>query len=85
MGVKMSVLTLGTGRSNTPGKSIKDIFAEVFCDNEHPELNIPGISSLPKDRRNKVVMVRRQLAHGTYNIDERLDNVIDQVFIDLTP
>jgi hypothetical protein len=81
----MSFLTLCTDRPNRPGKSIKDIFDEVFGDNQRPETTIPGIASLPKERRNKVVMLRNQLAHGTYDIDERLDAVLDLILMDITP
>jgi hypothetical protein len=80
----MSVLTLNNN-SITPCKAIKDIFDEVFGDTQRPENAIPGISSLPKERRNKVIMLRRQLAHGTYNIDERLDAALDRILSDITP
>jgi len=80
----MSVLTLGTHKPAAAHKSIKDIFAEVFGDSSDPELNIPGISSLPKQRRNKVIMLRRQLAHGTYNVEERIDTTIERIFTDIS-
>jgi hypothetical protein len=79
----MSVLTLGKDNPNITAKTIKDIFDEVFGSNQRPEQSIPGIASLPKDRRNKVVMLRRQLAHGTYDVDERMDSVIERIFIDI--
>jgi hypothetical protein len=79
----MSVLSLGTNKSDTAAKTIKDIFDEVFGSSHRSELDIPGIASLPKDRRNKVVMVRRQIARGTYDIDERIDSVIEDVLMDL--
>jgi len=81
----MSVITLGTDKSNTTAKTIKDIFDEVFGSSKRSELNIPGIASLPKDRRNKIVMLRSQIARGTYDIDERLDTVIDRIFTDIKP
>jgi hypothetical protein len=67
----MSVLNLCTGSSNSAGKSIKDIFNEVFGNNDRQEATIPKIVSLAKDRRNKIIRLRQQLAHGTYDIDER--------------
>jgi hypothetical protein len=76
----MSVLTLGTGKTETTAKTIKDIFDEVFGSGRR---TIPGISSLPKDRRNKVLMLRRQIDRGTYDIDERIDIVIDDIFMDI--
>jgi hypothetical protein len=82
---KMSVLNLCTDKSNTACKSIKDIFDEIFGDNQRPETTIPGIASLPQDRRNKILRVRQQLAHGTYDLDERLDAVLERILMDITP
>jgi hypothetical protein len=81
----MSVLNLCTDSSNSAGKTIKDIFNEVFGNNDQREVTIPRIVSLAKDRRNKVIMLRRQLAHGTYDLDERLDAVLDRILMDITP
>jgi hypothetical protein len=81
----MSVLTLHKNKSTAACKTIQDVLAEVFGDDQRSETPIPGIASLPKDRRNKVLMLRRQLAHGTYNIDERLDAVLDRVFTHVKP
>jgi|WetSurMetagenome_2_1015567.scaffolds.fasta_scaffold972530_1 hypothetical protein len=79
----MSVLTLGTDNSNTTSKTIRDIFDEVFGCNQPSEQDIPGIASLPRDRRNKVVMIRRQIARGTYDTEERLLTVIDRILTDV--
>jgi hypothetical protein len=81
----MSVLNLCTDKPNTACKHIKDIFDEIFGDNQRPETTIRGIASLPKDRRNKIVRVRQQLANGTYDLEERLDAVLERILMDVTP
>jgi len=81
----MSVINLCTDSSNSAGKSIKDIFNEVFGNNDQQEVTIPRIVSLAKDRRKMVLRVRQQLAHGTYDIDERLDAVLERILMDITP
>jgi hypothetical protein len=43
------------------------------------------IASLPKVRRKKIIRVRQQLARGTYDLDERLDAVLDRILMDVTP
>jgi hypothetical protein len=80
----MSGLNLCTDGSNAAGKRIKDIFDEIFGDNQRTQIYIPGIASLPKDRGKRVIRVRHQLAHGTYDIDERLDAVLDRILTDIT-
>jgi len=42
------------------------------------------IASLPEVRREKVLRVRRQLNQGRYDLNERLDIVLDKVLEDLT-
>lgn len=42
------------------------------------------IASLPEVRREKILDVRRQLTEGKYNLNERLDVVLDKVLEDLT-
>ena len=41
------------------------------------------IASLPEVRREKVLSVRRQLTEGKYDLNERLDVVLDKVLEDL--
>jgi len=45
---------------------------------------LQGIASLPPVRREKVMAVREQLAEGTYDLDERLNAVVDRLLVDLT-
>jgi hypothetical protein len=42
------------------------------------------IASLPEVRKEKVLNVRRQLTEGKYDVNERLDIVLDKVLEDLT-
>lgn len=42
------------------------------------------IALLPEVRRQKVLRVRRQLTEGSYNLNKRLDVVLDKVLEDLT-
>ncbi len=42
------------------------------------------IASLPEVRKDKVLSVRRQLTDGKYELNERLNIVLDKVLEDLT-
>ena len=42
------------------------------------------IASLPEVRRKKVLDIRRQLAKGEYDFDERMDVALEKVLNDLT-
>jgi anti-sigma28 factor (negative regulator of flagellin synthesis) len=44
---------------------------------------IQNIHSLPRVRKNKILKVRQQLAEGTYDIDKRLDAVLDRLLEDI--
>jgi len=33
----------------------------------------------PQDRKNRIFTIRRQLAEGTYDLDERLDAILDRL------
>ena len=80
----MSVLTLFADGSTVVGESITSSIAYAFG-NKRPEITPPMIASLPKVRIKKILRLRQQLAHGTYNLDERLDAVLDRILIDITP
>jgi hypothetical protein len=81
----MSVLTLFADGSTAVGESITRSIAYAFGDNIRPEITPPMIPSLTKVRRKKILRVRQQLAHGTYDLDERLDAVLERILIDITP
>ena len=42
---------------------------------------IQDTPSLPQIRNKKVLAVRRQLAEGRYDLDERLDSAIDRLHV----
>jgi len=42
------------------------------------------IASLPEVRQEKILNLRRQLTEGKYNLNERLDIVLDKVLEELT-
>ncbi len=44
---------------------------------------LQNIRSLPQVRKNKILEVRQQLVEGTYDIDMRLNAVLDRLLEDL--
>jgi hypothetical protein len=79
----MSVLTLCTDGSTAVIESITGSIAYAFGDLIRPETIPPMIASLPTARRKKVLRLRQQLALGTYDLDERLDAVLDRLLADI--
>jgi anti-sigma28 factor (negative regulator of flagellin synthesis) len=41
------------------------------------------LDTLAPSRRDKVLLVRRQIAEGTYDLDPRLDAILDRLLEDL--
>ncbi|MBE3142358.1 MAG: flagellar biosynthesis anti-sigma factor FlgM [Planctomycetes bacterium] len=80
----MSVLILFMDGSIAVSESITSSIAYAFGHNERSEITPPVIASLPKVRRNKIIRVRQQLANGTYDLDERLDAVLERILMDIT-
>ena len=78
----MSVLTLRTDRPSV--EDIMNTIAYAFG-NKRPETAPPKIASLLKIRKNKITRIRQQLAHGTYDLDERLDPVLERILMDIKP
>ena len=66
------------------GESLTSTITDTFG-NKRRETTSPMIASLPKARRKKILRLRQQLAHGTYDLDERLDAVLDRILTDITP
>jgi len=83
--LKMSVLTLRADGSAAVGESIMSTIAYVLGDNIRPKTTPQMIASLSKVRREKIIRVRQQLERGTYDLDERLDAVLDRILTDITP
>ena len=57
----------------TGNKTRKRITARAF----------QNIRSLPRVRKKKILEVRQQLVEGTYDIDKRLNTVLDRFFEDI--
>ena len=81
----MSFLTIFTGEMAVVGESLTGSITDDFGDDVRPQITHPMIASLPKARRKKVVRIRQQLAHGTYDLNERLDAVLEHILTDITP
>jgi hypothetical protein len=85
-GPKMSVLTLCRDGSTAIGESITSTIADGIGDKMRPQITpsmLQYIAWLPQARRNKILEVRKQLARGTYDLDERLDAVLDRLLADI--
>jgi anti-sigma28 factor (negative regulator of flagellin synthesis) len=41
------------------------------------------LDTLTRSRKEKVLLVRRQIAEGTYDLDKRLDAILDRLLEDL--
>jgi len=68
--------------------SMTSTFDEPYGDEFRPQITPPMVEEvvLPhKIRKVKVLRVRQQLADGTYDIDERLDAVLEDLLMDITP
>jgi len=84
---KMSVLSRQTDESAAIVENTENLLSESADNKARDEIAIPvlqGITSLPVVRREKVLTIRKQLAEGTYDLDERLDVVLDGLLTDLT-
>ena len=72
------------GRDTSPDG---DVLMEHILENMKitpPEEVLKRITSLPPNRRRKVLDIRRQLTDGTYQVATRLDTVIDRVLEAIT-
>jgi putative ubiquitin-RnfH superfamily antitoxin RatB of RatAB toxin-antitoxin module len=65
--------------------SVTSTIDDTFGDNVRSEITPPMIASLPRARRKKIIRLRQQLARGTYDLDERLDAVLERILMDITP
>lgn len=63
-----------------------DILMETILENIHTTpigQVLKRIGDLPEVRRGRVLNLRRRLDEGTYDVDDRLDAVLDKVLEDL--
>jgi hypothetical protein len=64
-----------------------DILMEQILENINTTplgLVLKNIASLPEVRREKILVVRKQLTDGKYDLNKRLDIALDKVLEDLT-
>ena len=78
------------GQINSSGKT-SAVEADLLMEEILENLNttpmgkvLKRIASLPEVRKDKVLNVRRQLTDGKYELNERLNIVLDKVLEDLT-
>jgi len=81
----MTVLTICRDGSIAVGESLLNSIADAFDGNNRPAETIPEIATLSKVGREKVVRVCKQLENETYDLDERLDAVLERILMDITP
>ena len=79
---KMSDLSQQNNESTViPGN--KDVYLDLDSDNKSQDritASVLGkIHSLPPVRKKKILRVRQHLAEGTYDIDKRLNTVLDRL------
>jgi hypothetical protein len=78
------------GQSNSARENLaadEDLLMEQILENINTTpigQVLKKIAALPEVRKEKVLNVRRQLTEGKYDVNERLDIVLDKVLEDLT-
>ena len=80
----MTVLTICRDGSITAGKSILSSIANALSGKNRTGKTIPEKTTLPKARKEKIIRIRQQLNDDTYDLDERLDAVLETILMDIT-
>jgi len=70
----MTVITLHKDEIEAIGDDFDDII--------WPQTIPPMISNV---RIDKIIDIRQQLIHGTYDLDERLDAILEHILEDIAP
>jgi len=84
---KMSVLSRQRGREAVIVKRTKISLREGAGNKAQRRMSRPAMQSIPSLRqvhKTKVFVVRRQLAEGKYDFDERLDAAVDRLIETVT-
>ena len=84
----MSVLAVYKDVLNTIDENTTGTIDYAISDNIRLAITPPMVQKvvlLRKIRSVKVVRIRQQLANGTYDLDERLDAVLERILTDITP
>ncbi len=82
----MLVLTECEDCLTISGQKTETAIAEASVSRIRPRITPPmlqQIASLPPARIVKILEVREQLAQGKYDLDERLDAVLDRLLADI--
>jgi hypothetical protein len=79
----MEVLSLRIDGTVAVVESITKAIADAFGDNIEEQISDAEIVSIPSAKRKKVLEIRRQLALDAYDIDERLDAVLERILMDI--
>ncbi len=79
----MSVLSLRIDGTVAVAESITRAIADAFGGNVEEEIISAEIASISPAKRKKVLEIRRQLDLDTYDIDERLDAVLERILMDI--
>jgi hypothetical protein len=83
----MSVLTECENVAAISGQNSEGIIAEASVRKLRPQITpsmLQHIAWLPQARRNKILEIRKQLARGTYDLNERLDAVLEHLLKAIT-
>ena len=80
----MPVLTLRKDGSIEVAESITRAIADAFGDNLEKQISDTEITSLSLAQRKKILEIRRRLALDAYNLDDRLDAVLERILIDIS-
>jgi hypothetical protein len=83
----MSVLALYENRLTATDENITDSIDYTIEDIIRPAETPPTVQEIVLPRRIrsvKVLAVRRQLAQGTYDLNERLDAILERLLMDVT-
>jgi hypothetical protein len=82
----MPVFTECRGVATISGQNTEETIAEASGRKLRPPITplmLQYIAWLPQARRNKILEIRKQLARGTYDLNERLDAVLDRLLADI--
>lgn len=85
--LKMSVLSLRIDGTIAVVESITRAISDAFAnnaDNTKKRISSTAIASLPPAQRYKVLEIRRRLAQDAYDIDRRLDVILERILADIT-
>jgi hypothetical protein len=75
----MTVLTICRDEyAASVASGVDDGFDDIIW----PQTTPPMIAEV---RIDKIIEIRQQLIHGTYDLDERLDAILERILTDITP